>query len=173
MANSKTNSKNNVKCMDPIVGKNPQILILGTMPGKTSLDIGEYYAAHNNCFWKLIEHIYNNGKPLATYDKKLKCLKDNKIALWDIFEYCERKSSLDKDIKKEIFNDLAQFLKNHPTITKVLCNGKTAWSAFKRLKIPIEFYKMSSTSNAYPLAFDKKLKEWKTILTEKIVTYKK
>lgn len=176
MVNSKTNSKNNVKCMDQIVGKDPQILILGSMPGKKSLTTGRYYDDPSNQFWDIIASIYNNGKPFKTYEEKIQCLKDNKIALWDIFECCERIGSSDKDIKNAIFNCIALFLKNHPTIIKVLCNGKKAWNAFKKLKcclcllnllfnIKIEIYYVPSTSRQYcSMDLEEKIAEWRKAL---------
>ena len=70
--------------MKPVIFPDSEILILGTMPGKTSLKIQEYYAASNNCFWRVIEIIYNNGNRLADYNEKISCLKKNKIALCKI-----------------------------------------------------------------------------------------
>lgn len=61
--------------MKPVIFPDSEILILGTMPGKTSLKIQEYYAASNNCFWRVIEIIYNNGNRLADYNEKISCLK--------------------------------------------------------------------------------------------------
>ncbi len=179
MANNKTNLENNVKCFEPIVGENPEILIIGTAPGKKSLETGEYYADPKNQFWEIIANIYNKGIPFKNYKGKVKCLKDNNIALWDIFKNCERKSSSDKDIKGAILNCLALFLKEHPTITKVLCNGKEAWKAFNKLQkclcllnlvfnIKIELYYVPSTSGQNSsMDKKKKLAEWRKALIGK------
>lgn len=41
-----------VECFEPIVGKKPRVLILGTMPGKESLKTGEYYSDPKTNFGK-------------------------------------------------------------------------------------------------------------------------
>ncbi len=64
----------------PIVQFDAKILILGTMPGKISLEINEYYGYKNNAFWKIMFDIFE-----TEYSKdnkiKQKLLKNNNIAL--------------------------------------------------------------------------------------------
>lgn len=43
--------KNRIQSLQPIIDENSEILILGTMPGKESLESEEYYASPNNSFW--------------------------------------------------------------------------------------------------------------------------
>jgi len=156
-----------VECFDPIVDKKPRVLILGTMPGKESLKTGEYYSDPKNQFWEMIESIYNDGKSFQCYKDKLKCLKDNNIALWDVYDCCERKGSLDKEIKVAVPNDLDSFLKNNSTISVVLCNGKKVWKEFKKLKLPINFYYMPSTSGLYrSMSKEEKIEKWRVALLD-------
>ena len=41
----------------PISSKNARVLILGSMPGERSLEVGQYYAHSRNAFWKIMEEI--------------------------------------------------------------------------------------------------------------------
>ena len=53
------------------------------------------------------------------------------FALWDVVGSCERKGSLDQDIKKEVANDIRGFCQHHGHIQRiVLANGGTASTMF-------------------------------------------
>ena len=84
-----------------IVGDSPEILILGTLPGKESLRANEYYANQRNAFWKIIYSLFNTNLEFD-YDKKTEFVKKNKIALWDVCQKAVRPSSLDSDINSSI-----------------------------------------------------------------------
>ncbi|MCZ6579400.1 MAG: DNA-deoxyinosine glycosylase, partial [Gammaproteobacteria bacterium] len=47
-----------VHSFEPIVGRDPRILILGSMPGVMSLQAVEYYANPRNVFWKIIGELF-------------------------------------------------------------------------------------------------------------------
>jgi hypothetical protein len=72
---SKPISANNKTSFDPISNPETGILILGTMPGDKSIEIGEYYGHPRNRFWKIISTITNNELPLNYSDKKELLLK--------------------------------------------------------------------------------------------------
>ncbi len=151
--------------LDPLVGEEPKILILGTMPGNKSLETGEYYASHTNSFWKFMEQIYNKGKQFLNYDEKVECLKANKVAVWDLAHQCDREGSADKNMKNVVYNDLAGFLNEHPTIELLVFNGKKTSKDFEEhIKIEKKCATAPSTSNAYPMSFEKKLEGWKEAL---------
>ena len=156
----------------PIVGENPEILILGTMPGNKSLGTGEYYASHTNSFWKIMEQIYNEGKKFQNYNEKVECLATNKLALWDLARQCERKGSADKNMKNVVFNDLVGFLKEHPTIDLLVFNGKIKGKNFfkalnKKSKICKYCETAPSSSGMNRMSFEKKLEGWKEALAYK------
>ena len=100
------------KSFEPIANADTTILILGSMPGDKSLELGEYYGHSRNRFWKIISTITGNDLPL-TYSDKKELLIRAKIGVWDVVHKANRKGSLDSAIKDEEPNDLESFIPNH------------------------------------------------------------
>nr|WP_294923249.1 DNA-deoxyinosine glycosylase [uncultured Flavobacterium sp.] len=152
----------------PITTADATILILGTMPGTKSLEIQQYYGHPQNNFWRFMFEILNEDFS-KDYDARKALLIKNKIALWDVLQYCERIGSLDSAIKNEITNDFEQFLKQHPTIKTIFFNGQKAATFFKKhvsLKNNKDYnlITLPSTSPANASKpFETKLNEWKII----------
>lgn len=123
---------------EPHAEQNARLLVLGSMPGITSLKIQQYYAHPRNAFWPIILSLYGSASDPLDYDQKLKILSTQRIALWDVLKHCERKGSLDSSIKKDstVCNDFIPFLNNHSSIRKILLNGKTAERLFVRHVLP-------------------------------------
>jgi len=154
----------------PNIDNNCKILILGSMPGVKSLDMQQYYAHHQNRFWKLMG-IFCHCENLYTfdYDTKLKILRDNNFALWDVLKYCERKGSLDSNIENEIPNEIPELLNNYKNIKLICLNGNKAYSALKKhFPSVLQEYKclkMPSTSPANAkFKLEDLYKEWKSAL---------
>jgi len=150
----------------PIADCFSNVLILGTIPGKESLRMKEYYAHPRNAFWRIIFDLHNI--PFATdYPVKIETLRQNGIALWDVLRNCERISSLDNDIKMEVPNDLRTFLSAHPGISKIFFNGKGAARYFNKyfadISLPIQV--LPSTSPAHAVKWEQKLAIWQDIKT--------
>ena len=145
-------------------GEAPKILILGTMPGDQSIEKQEYYSSPNNSFWTIIEQVFNDGKPFASYNEKCACLHNNGIALWDVFDSCDREKSSDKTIKKPVYNDIEWFLEEFP-ISLIVFNGIKAEKAFnKHFHSDVKTVTAPSTSNAFPMSREKKIAAWSELL---------
>jgi hypoxanthine-DNA glycosylase len=158
----------------PIAGPNARLLILGSIPGKASLDAGEYYAHPRNQFWRIIAELLDTG-PLIDYSSKTQALLDAQIALWDVMQSCYRPGSLDAAIDKHsiIANDFNGFLADHPQIKGIFFNGATAEQVFRRrvlpnLVKPIRFLqRLPSTSPAHAaMSYKQKLHCWGMIASE-------
>tara|TARA_R110000772_G_scaffold20466_2_gene56788 strand:+ start:86026 stop:86532 length:507 start_codon:yes stop_codon:yes gene_type:complete len=160
--------KFNNKSFDKVVGTDPKVLILGTMPGKLSLQKNQYYSHSRNSFWKLIYTLHNNENIDIDYNDRTNFLKQNHIAIWDVCDQADRESSLDADIKGVVPNDIEGFLKQYPTIEKIGFNGKKAEALYKRhftKSNNIEYLTLLSTSPANAsYNFETKLKNWSQIL---------
>jgi hypoxanthine-DNA glycosylase len=155
------------KSFNPILGEQPDVLILGSLPGKESLRIQQYYGNTRNAFWKILFALFNE-KLEDDYTVKREFLERNKIALWDVCMYAERKSSLDSDIKNELPNSIESLLKSKPSIKVIGFNGKKTEQLydkyFERFE-EIEYHTLLSTSPANArYSFEEKLNNWKSIL---------
>ncbi len=147
----------------PYVNSDTEILILGTMPGIASLEKQEYYAHPRNHFWKIIYTLFNNMPINAIFDEKINFLELNRIGLWDVLKNCERKGSLDIHIKNQTENDFDTLFQKHPSINKIIFNGKESHKYFLKKfgqKEGITYYVMPSTSPANTMSFENKLKIW-------------
>ena len=138
-------SMDNCVCLEAYVPTSPRILILGTMPGKESLRLQQYYANRSNRFWKIIAEAADKPLP-EDYSKRLKLLDQLHIALWDVYGSAEREGSLDSNIKNGELNDIQSLIDANPSIGKILFNGKKAYgNALDYGCVNIE---MPSTSSA-------------------------
>lgn len=115
----------------PMVGDDPTVLILGSLPGEASLRQQEYYAKAQNRFWPLMARLTDSPLP-QTYADKRAMLAAHRIALWDVVREAERKGSADTDIRREVPNDIPGLLRRCPTIRTVAFNGKKAADLFKK-----------------------------------------
>lgn len=156
-----------IQSFPPLVDTATTTLILGTMPGATSLQKYEYYAYTQNQFWKIIFTVFDKLPIPTNFDDKVSVLKNNNIGLWDVLQTCNRQGSLDSNIKNHLENDIPSLLIKHPTITKILFNGKESQRYFMRAFGEIngiQYFGMPSTSPAYTLKFEEKLKVWREAL---------
>ena len=154
-----------INSFPPIVDDNSKILILGSMPGAKSLEMNQYYAFPQKQFWKIMFHLFD-AEFSDDYGTRINFIKQNKIALWDVIESCERKGSLDTEIKAEIDNDIPQLIENHSNIKMIFCNGQKSYKNLlkilgKNFKIPILV--LPSTSPLHTVRFEEKLESWKVI----------
>ncbi|MES2543287.1 MAG: DNA-deoxyinosine glycosylase [Bacteroidota bacterium] len=151
----------------PIIDNSTETLILGTMPGATSIAKQEYYAYKHNHFWKIIYTHFGTFPIPEIFEEKIKILKVNKIGLWDVLANCEREGSLDIHIKNHIENDFVSLFKKHPSIKKIIFNGKESHKYFLKKFGQInglEYHIMPSTSPANTMSFEKKLQIWSEAL---------
>lgn len=154
----------------PIVAPAATMLVLGSMPGKASLEANQYYAHPRNAFWKIMGELYGFSAE-DDYLTRVAALKRAHIALWDVLHSCERPGSLDANIVEStiVANDFHAFFNSHPTIERVIFNGAKAEAAFKKyvqpnltLKTKISFHRAPSTSPAHAaLSAEKKRDLWK------------
>lgn len=159
----------------PIADKDAEILILGSMPGEASLKAQQYYAHPHNLFWPFVMTI-TGGSPDLPYERRTAHLTQNRIALWDVLEYCVREGSLDSAIRPESEqpNDLAGFIDDHQSLRKVCFNGQKAYITFKKYVLArqpeiaerLELIVLPSTSPANAsIPREEKLRQWTRALT--------
>lgn len=150
----------------PYVNSKTEILILGTMPGIASLEKQEYYAHKRNHFWRIMYTLLRALPISEIFEEKIKLLESHHIGLWDVLQHCERKGSLDVHIKNQKENDFETLFQKHPSIHKIVFNGKESHCYFTKKFGQIKgitYYVMPSTSPANTMSFEKKLEIWSTI----------
>lgn len=155
--------------LEPVVDSESKYLILGTLPGKVSLQTQHYYANSSNYFWRIISGIFDEAIP-NSYEGKLNVLKRHHIALWDVLKSADRESSLDSDIKNPSVNDILGFISVHPNLKVVGFNGKEAEDYFRRFvgihnlpeNIRVVSLPSSSSSNTH-LKLDGKISLWNSM----------
>ncbi|MDR5659437.1 DNA-deoxyinosine glycosylase [Serpentinicella sp. ANB-PHB4] len=160
-----------LKSFLPVIDHESKVLILGSMPGVKSLEENQYYGNARNHFWKIIYKLFNKEIE-QDYNKKIKLLKGNKIALWDVINTCYRKGSLDANIIAEQPNDIVALLEEYPNIKFVGFNGTKAFTTYKKhigiqSLTELEYAKLPSTS---PIpgknikTLEEKIESWSIIL---------
>ena len=119
----------------PISSPSSRVLILGSLPGRLSLERGEYYANPQNAFWKIIAARVPDLP--ADYAGRVGVLVELRVALWDVLAAATRSGSLDADIADDaIPNNFRAFFHAHPEIRLIGFNGGTAAKLYRRHVIP-------------------------------------
>ncbi len=172
--------------LKPIVNKDSEILILGSLPGKKTLDANKnnkgapkYYCNPTNRFWKIVASLNGTVVP-ADNDSRVSLLKPLRIALWDVYKSAEGNGSLDSDLRncKFDFDSILEFLRQHSGIKTVVFNGRKASKIFaenyrdelNKALAPrkIEFQDLTSTSKANTSCTEEVLiKTWQAALVQK------
>ena len=158
----------------PVSESGAHILILGSLPGRRSLEAQEYYAQPQNCFWKIMAELFGAGPDLP-YVKRLQHLTANRIALWDVVASAERAGSLDTAIVPTSVqvNDIYGFLSTHAEVSLICFNGMKAAELYRRYVLPtlddafssIRHETLPSTSPAHAsMRYPEKLKRWATVM---------
>ena len=161
------------RCFAPVAQPDATVLILGSLPGRKSLELQQYYAHPQNSFWKIIASVFGAASSLP-YKRRLNILTSHQIALWDVLSAAERPGSLDSSIvpQSAVPNDFAAFFRAHPRIRRVYFNGQKAEGLFRRRVLPalgpefagIHYECLPSTSPAHAgMTFAKKLDRWTRI----------
>lgn len=151
----------------PIVGDNAEVLVLGSLPSKRSLECNEYYAHSRNAFWPIMAELFAAS---GSYRARCRALTEHGIAVWDVLASSIRPGSLDSsiDLASAEINDFSAFFAEHPTIRRICCNGQAAARIFQR-RVPqhlvpagAQVLTLPSTSPAYAaMQFARKLELWR------------
>src|SRR5690606_9919545 len=141
----------------PVSDADARVLVLGSLPGETSIEMRQYYAQPRNAFWPIMGELCG-AAPSLPYPRRLERLRAAGIALCDVLAAGERRGSLDSAIvpSSMVVNDFAAFFAAHPQIRFVSFNGSKAAELFVRRVLPalpaeygsLEMTRLPSTSPA-------------------------
>ena len=151
-----------------VVAPDARLLILGSFPGRASLDAARYYAHARNAFWPILGHLL--GEPLAQmpYEERLLRVMARRIAIWDSCSTCRRSGSLDSAMREISLNDFSMLFSMAPGIEAVAFNGRQA-EKLARNALPdrLSRYVLPSTSPAYASrTLLQKLDDWSVLREE-------
>ena len=150
----------------PVIGENPRILILGSMPSVKSLEQAQYYGHPRNAFWKIQAALFEE-EYTENYEERIIRLKNHGIALWDSVHSCVRPGSLDSSITDVIPNDIARLLYETPTVGHIFFNGNASRQIFLKHHRQLKDFPSTLLPSTSPAAamytFEQKLERWRCI----------
>lgn len=175
----------------PYIPDRARYLFLGTFPPKPERwSMPFFYPNRINDFWRVMGVIFMNDRN-ALWDSEarrfdldaIKSLLDREgIALWDTAMAVRRLKDNASDKFLEIVEpiNLTALLDAHPSINQIVATGEKAASVVAAqasvnvpsilepvdcsiANHPIRFWRMPSTSRAYPLALDKKADAYRVV----------
>jgi hypoxanthine-DNA glycosylase len=157
------------KGFPPILGADPKVLILGSMPGVKSLEEQQYYGHPRNAFWWILSNVCGFSFDLE-YEQRLEEVKHSRIAIWDVAHSCHRPGSLDSNIDQSSLkaNDINALLEGLPSIKLLVFNGQAAAKLFKKfIGEPsfggrVECLPSTSPANA-GMKREEKLEKWRVL----------
>lgn len=153
--------------LSPVTGPKPSLLILGSFPSVMSLERGEYYGNPKNRFWTVMEELFLIPAPLPYPERSLHLTLAG-VALWDVVRGCTREGSADSRIRNPVPNDIAGFVRAHPSIRLVALNGSTAGRLYHRFAevpgMPSVTLPSTSPANA-AVTFAEKVRQWEVVRT--------
>jgi TDG/mug DNA glycosylase family protein len=158
----------------PIASAGARVLVLGSLPGRRSLEMREYYAQPHNAFWKIMGRLLG-AHPELPYERRLEVLRRHAVAVWDVLAAGERSGSLDSAIvaSSVVVNDFPKFFAAQPGICLICFNGTKAAELYRRRVLPalsgesaaLPTRLLPSTSPAHAsLRFADKLERWSAAL---------
>ena len=175
----------------PYGPEDARFMFLGTFPPKPERwSMPFFYPNKINDFWRVMGLIFKNDRD-ALWDKEtsrfdltaIKSLLDReRIALWDTSMAVRRLRDNASDKYLEIVKpiNLALLLDKYPTLTNIVATGEKAAGVIasqvgvdipaicepvdcKVGKHEIRFWRMPSTSRAYPLSLEKKANAYRQV----------
>lgn len=151
------------RCFPPVTSPDTRLLVLGSLPGRVSLERRQYYAHPQNQFWRLMSRVIDRDLSSLVYDKRLQALLEARVGLWDTVAAATREGSLDARIRLHAASDLAKLVATLPELRAVAFNGGTsAKIGRQQLKsvAGIDLLDLPSSSPAYTLPYERKLETW-------------
>ncbi|WP_136163662.1 DNA-deoxyinosine glycosylase [Sphingomonas flavalba] len=148
----------------PVVDERTRLLILGSLPGRRSLDARQYYANPGNRFWALVGMVIAVDLRALAYPARLDVLRAHRIGLWDVIAAAERQGSLDSAIRNPELRDLAAMAATLPGLTTIAFNGvKAASTGLRQLGAAAARYRtltLLSSSGACAVRAEVKQADW-------------
>ena len=148
----------------PVVSRHTRLLVLGSFPGRASLQAQQYYGHPRNHFWLLLGALWGIDLAAMPYRVRLAELRRRGLGLWDVYASCRREGSLDQSIEDPELNDLSSLRRRAPSLQLVAHNGGESARAMRLvagLGYPVLRLPSTSPANA-SWSFERKLAAWRS-----------
>lgn len=152
--------------LPPVLTRSTRLLVLGSFPGRASLEAGQYYAHPRNQFWPLLGSLWGLDLVAWPYRRRLAELRRRRLGLWDVYASCEREGSLDRAIRAAELNDLAALRQRAPGLRLIVHNGGESarlMALTGALGLPVRKLPSTSPANA-SWSFERKRAAWREAL---------
>lgn len=152
----------------PVLDGHTRLLVLGSFPGRASLETQRYYGHPQNHFWKILAAIWQQPLTDMPYPQRIATLQQHGLGLWDVYAACEREGSLDSAIRNAQVNDLAGLRARCPRLQAVAHNGGESFRHARHtqaLGVPVHRLPSTSPANA-SWSFERKLAAWSEVLNQ-------
>src|ERR1044071_7453806 len=119
--------------LPPIARADVRLFILGSLPGDASLAAQRYYAHPQNQFWRLVGSAIGEDLHARPYERRLECLAEHRIGMWDVIGSAERKGSLDQSIRNANHKRIEQLVHDYAQLEAIAFNGRKSASIGRKL----------------------------------------
>ena len=152
--------------LPPVLSEDTRLLVLGSFPGRASLETQRYYGHAQNHFWKILAAIWQLPLTDMPYPERIDHLQQRGLGLWDVYAACEREGSLDSAIRNARVNDLSGLRVRCPQLRAVAHNGGESFRHARHTQaLGVPVYRLPSTSPANAgWSFERKLAAWAEVL---------
>lgn len=157
--------------LPPVLDARTRLLVLGSFPGRRSLETQRYYGHPQNHFWKILAAIWQLPLTDMPYEERIATLKTHGLGLWDVYASCEREGSLDSAIRNAQPNDLSGLRALCPQLQAIAHNGGESFRHARHTEaLGLPVYRLPSTSPANASwSFERKLSAWREVLQQHAV----
>ena len=152
--------------LPPVLSDTTRLLVLGSFPGRASLETQRYYGHPQNHFWKILAAIWQLPLTDMPYEERTDTLKTHGLGLWDVYASCEREGSLDSAIRNAVPNDIAAL--HLPQLQAIAHNGGESFRHARHtqaLGLPVHRLPSTSPANA-SWSFERKLAAWREVFAQ-------
>ena len=152
--------------LPPVLNRDTRLLVLGSFPGRTSLETQRYYGHPHNHFWKILAAIWQQPLTDMPYAQRIEHMQQHGLGLWDVYAACEREGSLDSAIRNAQPNDLSTLRVRCPQLQAIAHNGVESFRHARHTQaLGVPVYRLPSTSPANASwSFERKRAAWSEVL---------
>jgi hypoxanthine-DNA glycosylase len=143
----------------PLIDKDCETLIVGSIASDAGRSAGFYYAHKSNRFWKLLSKICNTSIENLSPQEKTDTLLKNKIGVCSAIVSCDIRGCDDNSIANAEIRNLREVIEGSK-IKKIVCEGHVAHKYTLFQCLDVEVVRVPSASGATRMKYENVENEW-------------